>query len=83
MLPELISVKEIERRSKAFDRAKLETFAMHAPFNPQPWFEPVIDRQIDKSGPEYFRQRLIQWPFAWARAVLAAEAETEVRNATD
>ena len=45
-----------------------EYFAARAPAEPQPWFAPNMTGQPEA---EFHRQRYIQWPFAWADAVLA------------
>ena len=83
-----------------------DEFAMHAPHEPQSWFEPVLPkfpakhpihpgqgtkaeiaeydsalekfsaeaRAWDKNG---IKQRLIQWPYAWADEVLKAREQSK------
>lgn len=38
-------------------------FAAHAPAEPQSWFEPTMP---SGSPNDYFKERSIQWPYAWA-----------------
>jgi hypothetical protein len=44
-------------------------FIAHAPAEPQPWFDPVLPK--DYSAEKYIKQRYIQWPAAWADAMIA------------
>ncbi len=54
-----------------------ELFMMHAPAEPQPWFEPVMEKERPKClmhDPEWHdahrKQRYVQWPAAWAFEVM-------------
>lgn len=55
-------------------------FIAHAPAEPQPWFEPVMTtlrppnpgNMQNRWDYEYDKQRYIQWPAAWADAMLEA-----------
>lgn len=64
-------------------------FIAHAPTEPQPWFQPVMSTpapeqysgacyegsRLEKWHEEWSRQRYIQWPSAWADAMLEARQQ--------
>lgn len=66
----------MKKNERAENMSLREYFAAHAPVEPQGWFVPITDVAADAPGAvrleAFHTARLVQWPWAWADAVLAA-----------